>query len=171
MSSYHGDVLNVELGRGTQNWSHQPLQASSIHSLGSTDSQTSGGTSKPVPFPERECCFQSYAEPHWRLHHHLVAQPCPALCNPMVHQAPLSMGFCWQEYWSGLPVSSPGDHPNPEIKHGSATLQADSLPSEPPVQFSSVAQSCLTLCNPVDYSTPGLPVCHQLLEFTQTHIH
>ena len=39
------------------------------------------------------------------------------------------------------------------------------------VQFSSVAQSCLTLCNPMDCSTPGLPVYHQLLEFTQTHVH
>ena len=39
------------------------------------------------------------------------------------------------------------------------------------VQFSSVAQSCPTLCNPVDCSTPGLPVHHQLLEFTQTHVH
>ena len=39
------------------------------------------------------------------------------------------------------------------------------------VQFSSVAQSCLTLCNPMNRSTPGLPVHHQLLEFTQTHIH
>ena len=38
-------------------------------------------------------------------------------------------------------------------------------------QFSSVAQSCLTLCNPMDHSTPGLPVHHQLLEFTQTHVH
>ena len=39
------------------------------------------------------------------------------------------------------------------------------------VQFSSVAQSCLTLCNPMDCSMPGLPVHHQLLEFTQTHVH
>ena len=36
-------------------------------------------------------------------------------------------------------------------------------------QFSSVAQSCLTLCDPMDCSMPGLPVHHQLLEFTQTH--
>ena len=42
------------------------------------------------------------------------------------------------------------------------------LPSD---QFSSVAQSCPTLCNPMNHSTPGLPVHHQLLEFTQTHIH
>ena len=39
------------------------------------------------------------------------------------------------------------------------------------VQFSSVTQSCPTLCNPMNRSMPGLPVHHQLLEFTQTHIH
>ena len=38
------------------------------------------------------------------------------------------------------------------------------------VQFISVTQSCLTLCDPMNRSTPGLPVHHQLLEFTQTHI-
>ena len=38
-------------------------------------------------------------------------------------------------------------------------------------QFSSVAQSCLTLCNPVNCSTPGCPVHHQHPEFTQTHVH
>ena len=38
-------------------------------------------------------------------------------------------------------------------------------------QFSSVAQSCLTLCNPMNHSTSGLPVHHQPLEFTQTHVH
>jgi len=39
------------------------------------------------------------------------------------------------------------------------------------VQLSSVAQSCPTLCVPINCSTPGLPVHHQLLEFTQTHVH
>ena len=39
------------------------------------------------------------------------------------------------------------------------------------VQFSSVAQSCLTLCDPMNRSTPGLPVHHQLPEFTETHVH
>ena len=39
------------------------------------------------------------------------------------------------------------------------------------VQFSSVARSCLTLCDPMDCSTPGLPVYHQLLELAQTHVH
>ena len=42
---------------------------------------------------------------------------------------------------------------------------------EPSVQFSSVAQSCPTLCDPMNCSTPGLPVHHQLPEFTQTHVH
>ena len=39
------------------------------------------------------------------------------------------------------------------------------------IQFSSVAQSCLTLCDPMNHSTPGLPVHHQLPESTQTHVH
>ena len=39
------------------------------------------------------------------------------------------------------------------------------------VQFSSVAQSCLTLCDPMNHSTPGLPAHHQLPEFTQTYVH
>ena len=39
------------------------------------------------------------------------------------------------------------------------------------IQFSSVAQSCPTLCDPMNHSTAGLPVHHQLLEFTQTHVH
>ena len=42
---------------------------------------------------------------------------------------------------------------------------------KPSVQFSSVSQLCLTLCYPMNCSTPGLPVHHQLLEFTQTHVH
>ena len=46
-------------------------------------------------------------------------------------QASLSLGFSRQEYWSGLPFSSPGDLPNPGIKLKSPTLQADSLPSQP----------------------------------------
>ena len=48
------------------------------------------------------------------------------------HRAPLSMGFSRQEYWSGLPFSSPGDLLNPGIEPRSPTLQVDSLPSELP---------------------------------------
>ena len=45
------------------------------------------------------------------------------------------------------------------------------LPKVNIYQFSSVAQLCLTLCDPMNHSRPGLPVHHQLLEFTQTHVH
>ena len=95
------------------------------------------------------------------------------------HQAPLSMGFSQQEYWSGLPFPSPGTLLDPGIEPESPALLVDSLLSEPPgkpnsyssVQFSSVAQSCPTLCDPTNHSMPGLPVHHQLPEFTQTHVH
>ena len=49
----------------------------------------------------------------------------------VAHQAPLSMEFSKQEYWSGLPFLSPGDLPDPGIKPESPALPADSLPSEP----------------------------------------
>jgi len=63
-----------------------------------------------------------------------VTQSCPTLCDPwtVVGQAPLSIGFSRQEYWSGLPFPSPGDLPDPGIEPGSPALQSDSLPSEPP---------------------------------------
>ena len=50
----------------------------------------------------------------------------------VAHQAPPSMGFSRQEYWSGLPFPPPGDPPHPGIEPRSPILQADSLPSEPP---------------------------------------
>ena len=50
----------------------------------------------------------------------------------VAHQAPPSMGFSRQEYWSGLPFPSPGDLPDQGIEPGSPALQSDALPSEPP---------------------------------------
>ena len=50
----------------------------------------------------------------------------------IAHQAPLTMGFSRQEYWSGLPCPPPGNHPNSGMEAGSLALQTDSLPSEPP---------------------------------------
>ena len=50
----------------------------------------------------------------------------------VAYQAPPSMEFSRQEYWSGLPFPSPGDVPNPGIEPESPTLQADALPSELP---------------------------------------
>ena len=72
----------------------------------------------------------------------LVTKSCPTLASPWTaaRQAPLSMGFSRQEYWSGLPFPSPGDLPNPGIEPGSPTLQADILPSEPPGKSLSSTQ-------------------------------
>ena len=50
----------------------------------------------------------------------------------VAHQAPFSVRFCRQEFWSRLSFPSPGDLPNLGIEPGSPTLQVDSLPSEPP---------------------------------------
>ena len=88
-------------------------------------------------------------------------------------------GFSRREYWSGLPCPPPGHLPNPGIEPRSPTLQVDSLPAELPgkpclwhIQFSSVQSlSHVQLCDPMNHSTPGLPVHHQLPEFTQTHVH
>ena len=92
---------------------------------------------------------------------------------------------------------SPGEHKLPQAKNHSSQLQKGpqdgcglylehsrssnpkqstfpdcyGLPLELSSFCSSVSQYCLTLCNPMDYSTPGLPVRHQLPEFTQTHVH
>ena len=62
----------------------------------------------------------------------LVAKSCPTLATPwtLACQAPLSMGFSRQEYWSGLPFLSPGDLPHPGTEPGSPALQADFLPTE-----------------------------------------
>ena len=60
-------------------------------------------------------------------HVHLFVTPWT-----VAHQAPPSMGFTRQEYWSGLPFPSPGDLPNPGIEPRSPTLWADALTSEPP---------------------------------------
>ena len=60
-----------------------------------------------------------------------VAQSCLTLWT-IAHQAPLSMGFSRQEYWSGLLFPSPGDLPNLGTEPGSPALQADASSSEPP---------------------------------------
>ena len=62
----------------------------------------------------------------------------------VAHQAPPSMGFSRQEYWTGLPFPSPGDLPDPGIKPRSPTLQTDALPSEPPGEH---------------WAQPGCPTC------------
>ena len=61
----------------------------------------------------------------------------------VAHQAPPSMGFSRQEYWSGLPFPSPGDLPNPGIEPGSPAFQADASTSEPPGKLIKQVAPCL----------------------------
>ena len=101
------------------------------------------------------------------------ATPWTVIC-----QAPLSMGFPRKEYWSGLSFPSPVDLPDSEIKLASPALTGRFFTTEPPAKSKlrefgccSVAQSCPTLCNPMDCSMPGFPVLHHFPEFPQTHVH
>jgi len=100
----------------------------------------------------------------------------------VAYQGPLSVGFPRQECWSGLPLPSPGDLPDPEIKPVSSVWMGRFFTTEPSGKpkrslphfyyiICSVSQSCPTLCNPMDCSTPGFPVPHHLPEFTQVHVH
>ena len=57
------------------------------------------------------------------------------MSDSLAHQAPLSMGFSMQEYWSGLPFPSPGGIPDPGTERRSPTFQVYSLPSKPPGKF------------------------------------
>ena len=78
-----------------------------------------------------------------------VAQSCPTLATPWTaaYQAPPSMGFSKQEYWSGMPSPSP----------------SKLFPC-----CCSVTQLCPTVCDPMDCGMPGHP--HYVLEFAQTHV-
>ena len=112
---------------------------------------------------------------HWRAYSGcvLVAQSCPTLCDPMTvaHQAPLSLEFSRQEYWSGLPCPSPGNLPDPGIKPRSPSLQAGSLPSEPAGKpkhtlFASVQNGGQTGMPGKKVPLPRLPTVHSYNQYT-----
>ena len=88
-------------------------------------------------------------------------------CRP---PASLSMGFPRQEYWSGLPFPSPGDFLDPGIEPAFPVM-ADGFFTTGPLYCYSVYKSCLTLCDPMDCSTPGFPVLHYLPDFAQVYVH
>ena len=79
----------------------------------------------------------------------------------VVHQAPLSMGFSRQEHWSGLPLPSPGDLPDPGREPGSPALLADSLPLMPPGKPSKKQGTKRPVCPGVAWG----PVRHRLEGF------
>ena len=86
----------------------------------------------------------------------------------VAYQAPQSMEFSRQEYWSGLPFPSPGDLPNPWIESRSPALQADSLPFEPPGKPKNTGVGSLALLQGIfltQKSTRGLLNCRQILYY------
>ena len=110
------------------------------------------------------------------------AQSHPTLCHPMDCSSPGSFvhGIFQARILEWIaPFSSPGDLPNSGIKSTFPALAGKFFTTKTlgrphigwSVHFSSVTQSWLTLRDPMNCSTPGLPVCHQLPEFTQTHVH
>ena len=94
--------------------------------------------------------FQSYMRcllgysPHELMLSHFRCAPVFAILWTVAHQAPLSMGFSRQEYWSGLPWPPPGDLPNLGMGPVSPELQADCFPLSP--HFAPNNSTALTLC-------------------------
>ena len=82
----------------------------------------------------------------------LFATPCT-----VAYQAPPSMGFSRQEYWSGLPFPSPGNLPNPGIKLRSPAFQADALTSEPPGMLSNIPKSPLLISHSQESKVSLIP--------------
>ena len=73
--------------------------------------------------------------------------------------------------WPSLPTGQQSPRTSRILKLAIRPRSPTRRPQFSSVQFSSVTQSCLTLCDPMNRSTPGLPVHHHLPEFTQTHVH
>ena len=115
--------------------------------------------------------FTSNFSPYWISKPHFnVASTMPPLKprSPLIHYL-LSLTV------AGIPGHQTKKEPG--NNNGCCLLRPDSVPANAPampftcVQFSSVTQSCPTLCDPMNHTTPGLLVHHQLPEFTQTHVH
>ena len=84
----------------------------------------------------------------------------------IARQAPLSMGFSRQEYWSGLPCPPPGDLPNPGIEPRSPALWAASFPAEPPGKPKNTGVGSLSLLQGIFLTqglNPGLLHCRRIL--------
>ena len=109
-----------------------------------------------------------------------VAQSCPTLCDPMNrsmpglpvhHQLPEFTQTHVHRVSDAIQPSHPLSSPSPPALN-KVSLFLNEIPlTTHSVQFSSVAQSCLTLCDPMNCSTLGLPAHHPLPEFSQTHVH
>ena len=107
-------------------------------------------------------CKKSYAQPRkWKKVKSLSSVQLFVTLWTVAHQAPMSMGFSRQEYWSGLPFPSPGDLPNPGIEPRSPALQADALSSESP---DSILKS-----RDIIFPT-NVSLCSQSYDFSSSHV-
>ena len=96
----------------------------------------------------------------------LVSGLKDSLIRPVAYEAPLSMEFSRQEYWSGLPFPPPEDLPDPGIETRSPALQADSLPAEPQGKPKNAGVGSLSLLQgvfPTQESNWGLLHCRRIL--------
>ena len=89
--------------------------------------------------------------------HHSVGSNS-AIPWSVAHQAPLSMEFSRQEYWSGLPCPPPRDLPDPGIKPVSSASSGRCFITDAAAAAAKSLQSCLTLCSPIDSSPPSSSV-------------
>ena len=92
------------------------------------------------------------------------------LFSYIIEAESLRLEFCSKVGFWGASLL-PADGHLAVWSHGPFSIHMCSLTLMTFIQFSSVSQSCLTLCDPMNRSMPGLPVHHQLPEFTQTHLH
>ena len=105
-----------------------------------------------------------------------VTQSCPTLSDPMDFSLPdssIHVGFSKQDYWSGVPLPSLMNILDPIKKKNVITKKQIHQHYRYKINMQmvcSVAQSCPTLCNPMNGSTPGFPVLHYLPEFVQTRL-
>ena len=109
---------------------------------------------------EGSCHFLHY------LHHSLVSGQTTGREHSLTHQQKIGLKIYWT--WSRPSKQDPVS-PTVSLSHQEAFISLLSLSIRR--QFSSITWLCPTLCDHMDCSTPGLPVYHQLLEFTQTHVH
>ena len=139
----------------TRKYPHIPPRCwATVNSFPPTEVEKTGEKIEETDFPEWEC-FEFKVQRQGR-----VVWEGGNLSQDGKETGRVVIGLC--------PDSIALGHPQPTDLPG--VLQIYTAPSVPTV-FSSVVQSCLTLCNPIDCSTAGFPVYHQLPEPTQTHVH
>ena len=100
------------------------------------------------------------------LHHSMTSGQATGREHSPTHQQKMGLKIYWT--WP-CPSEQDSGSPSVSLSHQEPSISLLSLSKRG--QFSSVAQSCPTLCDPMNCSTPGLPVHHKLPEFTQTHAH